>query len=71
MLSSSTPVCHEFFPTVPDETLVYLACAKGDLYSGEALPSSLFQLLVVGLEIAFSATVTAWGGYNFGIFPLT
>lgn len=71
MLSSANPVCHEFSPTVPHETFVYLAFAKIDLDSGKGLLSLILQLLVVGQKIAFTSMATSFRGYPFGIFPLT
>lgn len=61
-------VCHGFFHTIPDETFVYLAFAKMILTVERPFHPSFFQLPVVGLEIAFSAMVTAFG-YILAYFP--
>lgn len=71
MLSLAKPVCHEFFPLSQMRHLSTLPVPKVILTVGRPFHLSLLILLVVGIEIAFSAPVTAFGGDRFGVFSLT
>jgi hypothetical protein len=70
MLSSAKATHYEFLYTVPDEPCIYQPGPQLLLIVGRFFHLSLFHLLLVGPEIAFSAMMTAFGGYNFGVYPL-
>lgn len=69
MLAPAKAVWCEFFHPVPDEPFIHQPGPQVRLTVGRPFHLSLFQLLVVGPEIAFSAPVSAFGRYNFGLYP--